>query len=412
MSIRPAPLHANDTVVSMLQKGLSSAEHGLGAVPNAVKNVIRDDMWRERIVSATGQHVTFSSFAAFVTAAPLEGLGASLGQLRDICRSDPEALDAIDRATAGRQGERTDLVDNIHEVQRPSGTGSAAALRRLRKDRPDLHARVLAGELSPNAAAIEAGFRAPTLTVPLSADGVLRAALRLSEDHLAALVAALAPLRDTLPGGPASFEDALFSRMNISPAQAIEVILFVCFPDAATVLDATWGKGNFWKGSTAPVSVVGLDLDPRRARDVVGDYRRLPFADSALDLGIFDPEFLSDGGKKSIMRAQYSTHERLDAAEVKVQQGCREIRRVSRLGAIIKVQDHIHGSRLIRMSDWVREALHPMAQYDELLVPSEQPKVIDPKWKRPQLSLYRDHSVYLVFRWDGPAHKRRRPAQR
>jgi hypothetical protein len=46
-------------------------------------------------------------------------------------------LDLIDREVKGRQGERTDLVDNIHEVDnvnessRPSGTSSAAALRRL-----------------------------------------------------------------------------------------------------------------------------------------------------------------------------------------------------------------------------------------------------------------------------------------
>ena len=34
-----------------------------------------------------------------------------------------------------------------------------SCLRRLRKDRPDIHARVLAGELSPHAGMIEAGFR-------------------------------------------------------------------------------------------------------------------------------------------------------------------------------------------------------------------------------------------------------------
>ena len=41
----------------------------------------------------------------------------------------------------------------------PTGNSRAAFLRRLRKDRPDLHARVLADELSPHAGIIEAGFR-------------------------------------------------------------------------------------------------------------------------------------------------------------------------------------------------------------------------------------------------------------
>jgi len=90
---------------------------------------------------------------------PADGLGATLDQLRGVCRSDPEALDAIDRATEGRQGERTDLGNNVPEVgaEAPTGNTSARALRRLRKDRPDIHRRVLAGELTPHAAAVEAG---------------------------------------------------------------------------------------------------------------------------------------------------------------------------------------------------------------------------------------------------------------
>jgi hypothetical protein len=38
-------------------------------------------------------------------------------------------------------------VDNNNGINtRPTGTSAAAALRRLRKDRPDMHARVLKGE--------------------------------------------------------------------------------------------------------------------------------------------------------------------------------------------------------------------------------------------------------------------------
>jgi hypothetical protein len=48
--------------------------------------------------------------------------------------------------------------DDVH-ISRPAGNSAAAAIRRLRKDRSDIHARVLAGELSPHAGMIEAGFR-------------------------------------------------------------------------------------------------------------------------------------------------------------------------------------------------------------------------------------------------------------
>ncbi len=69
--------------------------------------------------------------------------------------------------SAGKQGERNDLVDIIHEVhERPAGTSAAAAMRRLAKDVPAIHAQVIAGELSPNAAAIKAGFRQPKFQLP------------------------------------------------------------------------------------------------------------------------------------------------------------------------------------------------------------------------------------------------------
>jgi hypothetical protein len=55
---------------------------------------------------------------------------------------------------------KRDVYDNPRDIHvRPSGTSTERALRRLRKDRPDLHARVLAGEISANAGMIEAGFR-------------------------------------------------------------------------------------------------------------------------------------------------------------------------------------------------------------------------------------------------------------
>jgi hypothetical protein len=56
-------------------------------------------------------------------------------------------------------------------------------LRRLRDQRPDLHRRVLAGELSPHAAMLEAGFRRPTFTVPADNMQDLAAALVRHLDH-------------------------------------------------------------------------------------------------------------------------------------------------------------------------------------------------------------------------------------
>jgi hypothetical protein len=43
--------------------------------------------------------------------------------------------------------------------QRPQGNSRACILRRLRRDYPELHQQVLAGQISPHRAAIQAGFR-------------------------------------------------------------------------------------------------------------------------------------------------------------------------------------------------------------------------------------------------------------
>jgi len=89
-----------------------------------------------------------------------------------MCRDDLTALDELDKATTGKQGKRTDLihiVDNLHDVnntkEKPAGTSTDAALRKLRKDAPSLHTRLENSEsgvpggtprqeLSPHAAAV------------------------------------------------------------------------------------------------------------------------------------------------------------------------------------------------------------------------------------------------------------------
>ena len=80
-----------------------------------------------------------------------------------------------ERAQAIDARDRENLVHNknndVNEVGRPWGNRAAYALRRLRRDRPDIHARVLAGELSPHAGMVEAGFRKKTVRKKLTRIG-------------------------------------------------------------------------------------------------------------------------------------------------------------------------------------------------------------------------------------------------
>ncbi len=79
-------------------------------------------------------------------------------RLQQLCQNRPDVLDLIDQARQRKHGGDRSKIDNI-QLAAPSGTSTDAALRRLRKDRPDLHQRVINKELSAHAAMIEAGYQ-------------------------------------------------------------------------------------------------------------------------------------------------------------------------------------------------------------------------------------------------------------
>lgn len=60
-----------------------------------------------------------------------------------------------------------------HKQPTQAGTSAAYTMWRLKRDSPELHARVLRGELSPNGAAIVAGFRTRRVYLPLDVDRAL-----------------------------------------------------------------------------------------------------------------------------------------------------------------------------------------------------------------------------------------------
>jgi hypothetical protein len=71
-----------------------------------------------------------------------------------LARKTPAVAVAIDWAKQRPRGNPTfgkdapTMVSNIHNSNRPAGTTQAAALRRLREYRPDLHKLVFEGELA------------------------------------------------------------------------------------------------------------------------------------------------------------------------------------------------------------------------------------------------------------------------
>ena len=164
-------LRRNDILIRGLQNVVDEGSHGIDSLPKFIKKVIREEAWTIRIVESTGQVVEFDSFQQFVESHPPEGLGCSLDRLQRLCDDDDEAQLMIRRATTKEPHRPEKSVNNVNTNGRSSGNAKDYTLDRLDRERPDLYERVVDGEMSANAAAIEAGFRTKTVSVPVMKDG-------------------------------------------------------------------------------------------------------------------------------------------------------------------------------------------------------------------------------------------------
>jgi hypothetical protein len=182
----------------------------------------------------------------------------------------------------------------------------------------------------------------------------------------------------------------------------VSLILAVCFSDAETALDMTYGRGNFWDGS-AHVRITAHDALAERAPNGAADFRHLPYPPRSFDVVLFDPPHLPDGGADSIMATRYGTYTYAELMQV-IPAGVLEAWRLARLGIVVKVTDAIHDEQLQLESDWVREALGWLRPYD--LVHQVRPRaLVNSRWEE-QLSAYNNGASFLVFRRN-PRHVRR-----
>jgi hypothetical protein len=178
-------LRRNANLVDLLGSALRDGGHALGAVPGLLKQILVDGGWRE-FVTQRGEHVMHERFADFASTPPLAGLGTTVEVVRKLLIDDMEALDLLDRELQNPVGSNLPL-DNV-QGRAPTGNAKDRALRRLRKDAPDLHADVIAGRITAHAAMVRGGFRPVTFTVradPAAAARALRS--HLDGDQIAEL---------------------------------------------------------------------------------------------------------------------------------------------------------------------------------------------------------------------------------
>lgn len=193
MTVEVNILKSNATIVDALGSSLRSGGNALGTVPDLLKRVLKEEMWRE-FVTQRGEHVLHERFVDFIVARPLRGIGASVDLVRRIVEDDPEVLDLLDQALRGKHGgdRKTSKKDNItlDRPSSPTGTSREYALRKLRVSAPELHAEVIAGNITAHAAMVEAGFRKRQVTVVVDEPSSVAKTLKksMSPEALAELI--------------------------------------------------------------------------------------------------------------------------------------------------------------------------------------------------------------------------------
>jgi len=193
----------NDPVVAAQQ--MINEGHGslLQALPTIIKFIIRHESWKGRRKGPTEDGAPFTSFKDFVEYKQWWGLECPWDKLMLYCESDKECHDMLLResteiakqeavtvkpgnptgANQYSRGERGN-VSNTYDSSDPTVTernSNTGLLRRLAKQgRDDLLDRVASGELSPNAAAVEAGLRRKMKSIPVdSPNAAIQALLKV-----------------------------------------------------------------------------------------------------------------------------------------------------------------------------------------------------------------------------------------
>jgi hypothetical protein len=169
--------------INAAQRAIGEGQGNLfDVLPAIIKRIIKDELWKGRTKGPQHDGAPFKSFQEFAEYPLWFGLECPWNRLVLYCEHDEECR-ALLMGQVGKQppkgtNQYSEGFDNIKPSK--GGTDPTYTLARLKRDAPELAKLVIDGELSPNAAAIQAGFRKPTRTIPIDTpDAAVRALLRV-----------------------------------------------------------------------------------------------------------------------------------------------------------------------------------------------------------------------------------------
>ena len=158
---------------------LSETQGNLSVFPGLLKKIIRTKAWEIR--EHNGRIYELPSLMDLVTRKPLEGWGEDPKKIEALIKDDPEALSMWCGETTRDKGgdRRSDSFkdDNVNFEKPKKGNSKAHSLSVLKRKAPDMFQAVCNGELTANAAMIQAGLRKSVVSVganPASAAKTLK----------------------------------------------------------------------------------------------------------------------------------------------------------------------------------------------------------------------------------------------
>jgi hypothetical protein len=151
---------------SLVQSAWDNFNRGdfcLNEFPVSIIRIIEEKAWEKRF--HRGQIIELPNLKALITERPIKGWGQDPAKIEAVIKDNPEALAMFREAMVEKHGgvrksEQVNIKnDNVILALPEQGNSKAYTVSRLKNNRPDLFEKVVSGELSANAAAIQAGFR-------------------------------------------------------------------------------------------------------------------------------------------------------------------------------------------------------------------------------------------------------------
>ena len=140
-----------------------SAAGGLKYFPALLKQIIANKAWERRL--SKGKIIELSSLRELITEKPIRGWGEEVRKVESIIKDDPECLamfrEAMKEQEGGDKRSQEAITRNIvtgDEIV--TGNSRAYSIDRVKREcEPEVVAKVMAGQMSPNAALVKAGIR-------------------------------------------------------------------------------------------------------------------------------------------------------------------------------------------------------------------------------------------------------------